>query len=86
MYYSFFILYLIIGFSISLGFLFWAIKNGQFKDQQRAKFLPLLDVEDASPPTASVSRTSRYQIYLLYGLMAFVMMMSVSVLIYAFII
>ena len=84
MYYSFFILYLIIGFSITLGFLFWAIKNGQFKDQQRAKFLPLVDVDDTGVVTAS--RNNRYQSYLLYCLMAFVLMVSVSVMIYAFMI
>ncbi|MBW2435232.1 MAG: cbb3-type cytochrome oxidase assembly protein CcoS, partial [Deltaproteobacteria bacterium] len=29
------------GFIISLVVFFWALNNGQFKDQQRARFLPL---------------------------------------------
>lgn len=82
MYYLFFIIYLIIGFSITLGFLYWAIRNGQFKDQRRAKFLPLVDVDDSG--LVAVSRHHRYQAYLLYGLMAFVLMVSVSVMVYAF--
>jgi cbb3-type cytochrome oxidase maturation protein len=33
---------MITGFIISLCLFFWALKNGQFRDQQRARFLPLL--------------------------------------------
>ena len=40
--YLFFIIYIITGFIISLGIFFWALKNGQFRDQQRARFLPLV--------------------------------------------
>jgi cbb3-type cytochrome oxidase maturation protein len=42
MIYLFFVLYMITGFIISLCLFFWALKNGQFRDQKRARFLPLL--------------------------------------------
>ena len=41
MIYLFFVTYIVIGFIISLCIFFWALKNGQFSDQQRARFLPL---------------------------------------------
>lgn len=42
MIYLFFVLYIVTGFIISLCLFFWALKNNQFRDQQRARFLPLL--------------------------------------------
>lgn len=49
MIYLYFILYIVAGFIITLCLLFWALKNGQFRDQQRARFLPLLgEREDRS--------------------------------------
>jgi cbb3-type cytochrome oxidase maturation protein len=41
MYYPYFIAYMAAGFIISLVVFFWALNSGQFKDQQRARFLPL---------------------------------------------
>ena len=41
MYYTLFIVYLIAGFAITIWAFLWALRNGQFKDQQRARFLPL---------------------------------------------
>ena len=41
MYYPYFIAYMAIGFTISLVVFFWALNTGQFKDQQRARFIPL---------------------------------------------
>ena len=41
MYFPFFIAYMIIGFAISLLVFYWAFHNGQFNDQQRARYLPL---------------------------------------------
>ncbi len=48
MYYFFFILYLVIGAAIGLYFFLWAIRNGQFKDQQRARFLPLTEDDETA--------------------------------------
>jgi nitrogen fixation-related uncharacterized protein len=41
MYYAFFVLYLIVGVAMALWALGWAVRNGQFKEQDRARFLPL---------------------------------------------
>ncbi len=41
MYFPYFITYMSIGFLISLVALFWSLNTGQFKDQQRARFIPL---------------------------------------------
>jgi cbb3-type cytochrome oxidase maturation protein len=66
MYYPFFIVYLIAGLAVALWAFRWAIKNGQFKDQQRARFLPL--DEEGEQPTVTVTRSDRYQAYLLLSL------------------
>ena len=49
MYFPYFITYIGIGFAVSLGVFWWALKNGQFKDQQRARFLPLEADQDSGP-------------------------------------
>ena len=63
MYFPYFITYMAVGFIISLVVFFWALKNGQFKDQQRARFLPLEDERKASVEKASTIK--RYEIYTL---------------------
>ena len=63
MYFPYFITYMAVGFVISLVVFFWALKNGQFKDQQRARFLPLEDERKASVEKASTIK--RYEIYIL---------------------
>ena len=63
MYFPYFITYMLVGFGISLAVFFWALKNGQFKDQQRARFLPL--EEDSETADTRVSARSRYETYAL---------------------
>ncbi len=63
MYFPYFITYMAVGFVISLVVFFWALKNGQFKDQQRARFLPLENERKASVEKASTIK--RYEIYAL---------------------
>jgi len=63
MYFPYFITYMALGFVISLVVFFWALKNGQFKEQQRARFLPLEDERKA--PVEKVSNIRRYEIYAL---------------------
>ena len=41
MYYPYFVAYMAVGFVICFLVLIWALKNGQFNDQKRARFLPL---------------------------------------------
>ena len=63
MYFPYFITYMAVGFVISLVVFFWALKNGQFKDQKRARFLPLEDEHE--PSVAKVSTFKRYEAYAL---------------------
>lgn len=53
MYFPYFMSYILIGLIIGLAFFFWAVKNDQFKDQQRARFLPLAGVNDGAPAAGS---------------------------------
>jgi cbb3-type cytochrome oxidase maturation protein len=41
MYTPYFITYIVVGLALGLGAFAWALKSGQFKDQERARFLPL---------------------------------------------
>ncbi len=84
MYYLFFITYLVAGFALGLVLFFWAIKNGQFKDQQRARYLPL--DEEEPQPFGPVSKNARIQSFILLGLMAFGLLAVVWVVIYAYLI
>jgi cbb3-type cytochrome oxidase maturation protein len=81
MYFPYFIAYIIIGLSISLLVFFWAVKSGQFQDQQRARFLPLRDEPDHSPVKAS--RFGRLELYGLFFLALVGLAMSATVLLYA---
>jgi len=47
MYYPFFLTYILTGVIIALVVFIWALKNGQFSDQQRARFLAIEDEEGA---------------------------------------
>jgi cbb3-type cytochrome oxidase maturation protein len=66
MYYPYFLTYMVSGFVISLVVLFWALRNGQFKDQQRARFLPLEDKPVAGP--VRLSRIGRWQAIIMVAL------------------
>jgi cbb3-type cytochrome oxidase maturation protein len=81
MYYLFFIIYMVTGFVLTLCLFFWALKNGQFRDQQRARFLPLLDEGDR--PAAAVTKFHRYQAYALFGLLISGLLASATIVIYA---
>ena len=66
MYYPYFIAYMAAGFVISLVVFFWALNRGQFKDQQRARYLPL-EGKPANGP-ARLSRIGRWQAVILVTL------------------
>jgi hypothetical protein len=59
MYFPYFIAYMAAGFVISLVMFFWALSRGQFREQQRARFLPLENRPAGGP--ARLSRTGRWQ-------------------------
>ena len=63
MYYPYFLAYMLSGFVISLVVLVWALRNGQFKDQKRARFLPLEEGLETEP--VKVSRVGRIEAYAL---------------------
>jgi len=63
MYYPYFLAYMVSGFVISLVVLFWALRNGQFQDQKRARFLPLEEGLETEP--AKVSRIGKIEAYAL---------------------
>lgn len=49
MYYPFFIAYILTGLFIGVTVFVWALKTGQFSDQQRARFLALEDITPLTP-------------------------------------
>jgi cbb3-type cytochrome oxidase maturation protein len=81
MYFPYFITYMAIGFAISLVAFFWALKNGQFKDQKRARFLPLED--ELEPSVANGSSFKRYEIYALLFLALAGLAASAAVLVFS---
>ena len=81
MYFPYFISYMIVGFAISLIVFFWALNNGQFKDQQRARFLPLEEGPDLRVVT--VTKINRYEAYGLLFLACAGLMASAALLIFA---
>ena len=54
------------GFVISLAVFVWALNKGQFKDQQRARFLPLEDKPPSGP--ARLSRIGRWHTVILLAM------------------
>ena len=66
MYYPYFIAYMAAGFFISLGVFIWALNKGQFKDQQRARFLPLGNELEAKP--VKLSKFARIETYVMFML------------------
>jgi len=63
MYFPYFLAYIVSGFAIALIVFFWAVKTGQFKEQQRARFLPLENEGDRPP--LRTSRAGRLEVYTL---------------------
>ncbi|MFZ0132459.1 MAG: cbb3-type cytochrome oxidase assembly protein CcoS [Desulfobacterales bacterium] len=83
MYFPYFIAYIAIGLILSVAVFVWAVKNGQFRDQQRARFLPLED----GPKAASLkaSRIGRLEIYGLFLLALAGLSASVAIVVFAII-
>jgi cbb3-type cytochrome oxidase maturation protein len=68
MYYPYFILYMAAGLIISLAVFFWALKSGQFNDQQRARYLPLKDLpEPQAEGKPGPGRLEFYSLWILAG-------------------
>ena len=80
MYYPYFIAYMVAGFAISLVVFFWALNNGQFKDQQRARFIPLESEQTTKPAIAS--RFARIETIALFTLVCICLATSVAVIVF----
>ena len=83
MYYPYFIAYMAAGFVISLVVFFWALNSGQFKDQQRARFLPLQN--DLPPMPAKIPRFVRIQTLALFILVCLCLTSAAAVVIFSLI-
>lgn len=81
MYFPYFVAYITIGLAVSLALFFWALKNGQFQDQQRARYLPLRD--DVSERPIKARRAHRVEVYGLFFLAAAGLAASAAALVYA---
>ena len=81
MYFPYFITYIAVGFIVSLAVFLWALKNNQFRDQRRARFLPLENEKAAA--AAPVTGISRYEIYGLLLLACAGLLASAAVLVFA---
>jgi cbb3-type cytochrome oxidase maturation protein len=83
MYYPYFLTYMALGLGVTLVVFFWALNNGQFKEQQRARYLPLHEAPD--PPPAKSSRFIRLEISILFVMAALGLSASAAVIIFALI-
>lgn len=81
MYFPYFIAYIAIGLLISLPVFGWALRSGQFQDQQRARFIPLRDIGEKSE--ARASKFGRFEAIGLFCLATAGLTASAAVLIFA---
>jgi cbb3-type cytochrome oxidase maturation protein len=81
MYYPYFLSYMTIGLFISVVVFCWAVKNGQFSEQERARFLPLTD--DESIPAQPISKLRRGETLALFFLACLGLLSSAAVLVYS---
>ena len=81
MYYPYFIAYMSAGFVISIVVFIWALNSGQFKDQQRARFIPLEN--DPNPNPVKASRFARIQTIALFSLVCICLSCSIAVITFA---
>lgn len=81
MYYPYFIAYMSAGFVISIVVFLWALNNGQFNDQQRARFMPLEN--DLKTAPVKTSRFGRIETIALFSLVCLCLMCSVAVIVFA---
>ena len=78
MYYPYFVTYMLIGFVITLVVFLWALRHGQFRDQDRARFLPLHGEPETAP--AKKSMMGRIETYALVCLACAAFLAIVAVL------
>jgi hypothetical protein len=79
-YFPYFVAYMAVGFTVSLALFFWALNRGQFRDQQRARFLPLEASRPAAP--AKLSRKGVIETWTLFVLACCGLASSLAVVIF----
>ena len=83
MYYPYYLAYMSASFVISLVVFFWALNSGQFKDQQRARFIPLENDPNPNPNPVKASRFARIQTIALFSLVCICLSCSLAVITFA---
>ena len=81
MYYPYYLAYMSAGFLISILVFIWALNSGQFKDQQRARFIPLEG--DLKTEPAKASRFARIETIALFSLVGICLSCSLAVIMFA---
>ena len=81
MYFPYYIVYMVIGFVITLVVFFWALNQGQFKDQKRARFIPMEAAGNTKP--VKISRFARLEFIALFALVGIGLATSVVVVAFA---
>jgi cbb3-type cytochrome oxidase maturation protein len=81
MYFPYYIVYMVIGFIITLVVFFWALNQGQFKDQNRARFIPL--EADGNTRPVKASRFARIETIALFALVGIGLAASAAVVTFA---
>ncbi|MFK5951807.1 MAG: cbb3-type cytochrome oxidase assembly protein CcoS [Desulfobacterium sp.] len=81
MYYPFFLAYILTGLFIGVAVFVWALKTGQFSDQQRARFLAM---EEMAPQAAAASSAKAGRdLYCLFFLALAAIAASFALVVYA---
>jgi nitrogen fixation-related uncharacterized protein len=80
-YFPYFIVYMTIGFVLSVAVLCWALSSGQFRDQQRARFIPL-EAGDSTKPIQA-SRWARIETFALIAFVCLGLAASAAVVTFA---
>jgi cbb3-type cytochrome oxidase maturation protein len=79
--YLLFIIFIFSGLFFGIIVFLWALKSGQFKEQERARYLAIED--DRHDSEDGVSRSGQLQSYVLLGLILVGILISASVVVYA---
>jgi cbb3-type cytochrome oxidase maturation protein len=81
MYFPYYIAYMTIGFLLTLVVFFWALNQGQFKDQNRARYIPL--EADVNNKPSKASRFARIETYALFALVGIALTASMTIIIFS---
>ena len=79
--YLLFIIFIFSGLFFGVIVFLWALKSGQFKEQERARYLAIEDEQE--DPENVMPRSGQLQSYVLLGLLLVGILISASVVIYA---